>query len=224
MELHPLKIAEALRTIPLFSCLSDVDLEELAQAAVIKTYPKNAFLFSEGDQTDSLYVIFSGNVKAVIVDEQGKEVILSMFGPGEYFGEVALIDGNERSASIMTREPVQVLVLTRDGFREILARNPDFSINLLKGMVRRLRESNKQIEGLALMDVYARVARLLSHLACLRGGSMLIRERLTHQEIASMTGASREMVSRILKELMTGGYISIKKKIITINKPLPYAW
>jgi CRP/FNR family cyclic AMP-dependent transcriptional regulator len=91
-------------------------------------------------------------------------------------------------------------------------------------MVKRLRESNKQIESLALMDVYGRVARLLSHLAQQRGDKMLIEERLTHQEIASMTGSSREMVSRILKELITGGYITVKKKLIAINKSLPYAW
>ena len=219
-----MKPTDALKTIPLFACLNDADLQELTLAAVVKTYPKNAFLFSEGDLTDSLYVIYSGKVKAVIIDEQGKEVILSMFGAGDYFGEIALIDGRQRSASIMTREPVQVLILTRNDLREILGRNPDFAINLLKGMVKRLRESNKQIESLALMDVYGRVARLLSHLATSRSGRTVVAERLTHQEIASMTGASREMVSRILKGLISSGHISVKKKRITIHKPLPYSW
>lgn len=219
-----LKPTEALKKIPLFACLEDADLEELAAAAVAKAYPKNAFLFSEGDLTDSLYVIRSGKVKAVIIDEQGKEVILSMFGPGDYFGEIAMIDDRQRSASIMTREPVQVLVLSRNGLRSILARNPDFAVNLLKGMVRRLRESDKQIESLALMDVYGRVARLLTHLARPHRGQLVVLERLTHQEIAGMTGASREMVSRIIKGLIRSGHISVKKRLITIVHPLPISW
>jgi CRP/FNR family cyclic AMP-dependent transcriptional regulator len=219
------KPLEALKSVPLFSCLTDGDLEKLNQAAVVKTYPKNAFLFSEGDDTDCLYVIDSGKVKAVIIDEQGKEVILSIFGPGDYFGEIALVDGKKRSASIVTREPVRVLILTRKDLRILLARNQDLAMNLLQAMVRRLRESNKQIEGLALMDVYGRVTRLLSHLATSRGGDeTVVEERLTHQEIASMTGASREMVSRILKELAIKGFISVKDKMIAINKPLPTAW
>jgi CRP/FNR family cyclic AMP-dependent transcriptional regulator len=219
-----LKPTEALKNIPLFACLEAADLEELARAAVAKAYPKNAFLFSQGDLTDSLYVICSGKVKAVIIDEHGKEVILRMFGPGDYFGEIAMIDGRQRSASIVTREAIQVLVLSRSALCGILVRNPDFAINLLKGMVRRLRDSDKQIESLALMDVYGRVARLLTHLARPQRGQLVVPERLTHQEIASLTGASREMVSRIIKGLIRSGHIRVRNRLITILHPLPISW
>lgn len=213
-----------MKNIPIFSCLHDDELYELTNVAVKKAFPKNTILISEGDKTDSLYVIYSGKVKAIITDENGKEVILSIFGPGEYFGELAFIDGEQRSATIITREPTEVLIISRDGLRDILSSNPNLAFNLLVGVVKRLREATKQIEGLALMDVYGRVARLLVHLAKAEGEKHVIEEKLTHQEIANMTGSSREMVSRIFKDLIAGGYITVENKQITINKHLPYSW
>ncbi|MDQ1330919.1 MAG: Crp/Fnr family transcriptional regulator [Thermodesulfobacteriota bacterium] len=219
-----LKQAGILKNIPIFSCLHDDELYELTNVAIKKSFLKNTILISEGDSTDSLYVVCSGKVKAIITDEHGKEVILSIFGPGEYFGELAFIDGEHRSASIITREPTEVLIISRDGLRDILSSNPNLAFNLLVGVVKRLREATKQIEGLALMDVYGRVARLLVHLAKSQGEKHIIEEKLTHQEIANMTGSSREMVSRIFKDLIAGGYISVENKLITINKSLPYSW
>jgi CRP/FNR family transcriptional regulator, cyclic AMP receptor protein len=219
-----LKQTEILKNIPIFSTLSDDELSALAAAAVRKTYFKNTVLINEGDETDSLYLICSGKVKAVINDEHGKEVILSIFGPGEYFGEIAFIDGERRSATIITREPTEVLIISSGVFRNILLSNPDISLKLLVGAVKRLREANKQIESLALMDVYGRVARLLVHYARPKGDKMFIEEKLTHQEIANMTGSSREMVSRIFKDLIVGEYITIENRRITINKTLPYSW
>jgi len=213
-----------LKNIPIFSCLDEDELFELTRVANKKVFPRNSLLINEGDKTDSLYIIISGKVKAVITDENGKEVILSIFGPGEYFGELAFIDGEDRSASIITREPTEVLIISREGIRDILASNPNLAFNLLIGVVTRLREANKQIESLALMDVYGRVARLLVHLAKPIGKKLCIEEKLTHQEIANMTGSSREMVSRIFKDLVYGGYIIVKNKQITLNKQLPYSW
>lgn len=213
-----------LRKIPLFSCLDDPELNVLIGAAHLKTYPKNSVLFNEGDSTDSLYIIHGGKVKASIIDDQGKEVILTIFGPGDYFGEIALIDGKERSATIMTREAVKVLIISRRNFRKVLASNPNLSLGLLKGLVGRLRESNKLIESLAFMDVYGRIARLFMNLARPDGEKSVIDDKLTHKDISSMIGSSREMVSRIMKELIDGGYISVRKKRITIKKSLPYAW
>ncbi|MBU1180961.1 MAG: Crp/Fnr family transcriptional regulator [Proteobacteria bacterium] len=219
-----MKPAEILKNIPIFSFLNDDDLSELSMAAVKKTFLKNTVLLNEGDETDSLYIICSGKVKAIINDEHGKEVILSIFGPGEYFGEIAFIDGERRSATIMTREPTEVLIISSGVFRDIFSSNPDMAFNLLVGAVKRLREATKQIESLALMDVYGRVARLLVNYAKPKGDKLFIEEKLTHQEIANMTGSSREMVSRIFKDLLTGEYISIENRHITINKPLPYSW
>ena len=213
-----------LHQIPIFSCLEDDELGRLGQVAVRKKFPRNTVLLSEGDITDSLYVIISGKVKTIINDENGREIILSISGPGEYFGEMALIDGEPRSATIVTREACQMFVFSKEDLKGILRSNPDMVFTLLKGLIKRLRETDKKIESLALMDVYGRIAQLLIQMAVPRDDVMVIDEPLTHQEIANMVGASREMVSRILNELSRGGYISVKKKIITIMRKLPYSW
>ena len=213
-----------LETIPVFSCLSQKEIQDLEIEAVKKHFPKNTVLFSEGDETDSLYIISKGKVKAVITDENGREIVLSIFGSGEYFGEMAFIDEEQRSATIVTKEPVQALVISRDVIKRVLVSNPDFAFNLLKGMVARLRQANRQIEGLALKDVYGRIARLFAQYATTEKGETVLEERFTHQEVANMIGSSREMVSRILKELIVGEYISVDKQQITIKKALPYAW
>ena len=213
-----------LETISVFSCLSEKEIQDLETEAVKKRFPKNTVLFSEGDETDSLYVISKGKVKAVITDENGREIVLSIFGSGEYFGEMAFIDDDHRSATILTKEPVQALVISRDVIKRVLVSNPDFAFNLLKGMVARLRQANHQIEGLALKDVYGRIARLFAQYATTEDGETVLEERFTHQEVANMIGSSREMVSRIFKELIVGEYISVDKQQITIKKTLPYAW
>ncbi len=212
-----------LKNIPLFSCLNDSELTAIENVAVKKTFPKNTILFSEGDKTDSLYVICDGKVKVTINDDEGKEIILSMLGTGEYFGEMALLDDEPRSASIITKETTQLLIISKNDFMDIFSSNP-IAFNLLKGLTTRLREANKKIESLALLDVYGRIARVLNQLAKSQEEKMVIEEKLTHQEIANMIGSSREMVSLILKELSNGGYITVDKKLITINKKLPYSW
>jgi CRP/FNR family cyclic AMP-dependent transcriptional regulator len=226
-----------LKEIPLFKGLDDDVLEAMERVCTIKTFPKNTILFSEGDKSDSFYIIRSGKVNVGINDEEGREVILSILGPGEYFGEIALMDGEPRSAYVMTKEPSQLIIISKNDFHELLASHSDIMMNLFRGLLKRFREANKKIESLALMDVYGRVARLLTHLAATSGRKgdgapadlsrddrVTINERLTHQEIANMVGASREMVSRVLKELTTEGYISSEKKYITIEKKLPYQW
>ena len=212
-----------LKNIPLFSCLSESDLADIEKVAVRKTFPKNTILLSEGDSTDALYVICEGKVKVTIDDNEGKEIILSMLGTGEYFGEMALLDDEPRSASVTTKETTQLLIISKNDFMDILS-SKQFAFNLLKDLTKRLREANKKIESLGLLDVYGRVARILNQYAKSQEGKMVIEEKLTHQEIANMIGSSREMVSLILKELSNGGYITIEKKQITINRKLPYSW
>lgn len=209
----------------LFSGLGCDELQLIARAAQKKVYPKNTIILSEGDTTDSLYMVCSGKVKVSIVDEYGKEIILAILGPGEYFGEMtAMADGAARSACVMTREACELMVLQKEAFRKVVKNNPDIVFSLLNKSMERLREANKKIESLALLDVYGRVARLFTNLAKADGGVQVIDEKLTHQDIASMVGSSREMVSRVLKELSSGGYISVTNKIITINGKLPYSW
>ncbi|MFC1523903.1 Crp/Fnr family transcriptional regulator [Thermodesulfobacteriota bacterium] len=216
---------DLLRKNPLFSCLKDEELESFSRVAVKKTYPKNTILFSEGDNTDSIYFISSGKVKVTIIDQSGKEIILSLLGPGDYFGEMAaLVEDAPRSACVMTREACQFFVISRENFRDIVTRHTDIVFSLLKGSLDRLKEANKKIESLALMDVYGRIARLFLQMAKQNGENLIIEEKLTHQDIANMVGSSREMVSRVLKELTNGGYIASSKKIIEIKKKLPYSW
>ncbi|QTA78021.1 Transcriptional regulator, Crp-type [Desulfonema limicola] len=213
-----------LKNTPLFSDISDDELKILQKVAVLKTFPKNTILFSEGDPSDSFYVVNKGKVNVGINDEEGREIILSMLGPGEYFGEMALLDGEPRCAFVMTKEKTQLFIISKKDFQTMLISNPEIMFNLLKGLQKRLREANRKIESLALMNVFGRVARLLTQLAGSKEEEIVITDKLTHQDIANMVGASREMVSRVLKDLANKGYISILKKRITIHKKLPYDW
>jgi CRP/FNR family cyclic AMP-dependent transcriptional regulator len=209
----------------LFSGLKEEERRLISQAAIKKVYAKNTIILSEGDTTDSLYMVCRGRVKVSIIDEYGKEIILAILGPGEYFGEMtAMAEGASRSACVMTREPCELMILQKEDFRKIVKSNPDIVFSLLLKSMERLREANKKIESLALLDVYGRVARLFAKLGRPENGGQVIDEKLTHQDIASMVGSSREMVSRVLKELSTGGYISINHKTITVNGKLPYSW
>ncbi len=212
-----------LKQVALFQGFSAPELRTLAGSAVKVSCPKNKLLLSEGDCTDCLYVIISGRVKVYRTDEDGKQVILAMLGAGEYFGEMALLDNEPRSASCITRTDCELLTIPKEGFMEIFSLNPT-ALNLLKGMSHRLREANQMIKSLALFDVYGRVARLLTDMAEPDGDRKIIPERLTHQEIANMVGSSREMVSIILKELTEGGFVSVADRQIQLCRKLPCSW
>lgn len=214
----------SLKNISLFSELSDCDLQAISKFAVTRSYPKNSMVIHEGDHSDSLYVILSGKVKVFLADEEGKEVTLNNQGEGEYFGELALFDDAPRSASVITTENTRLTVISKTAFDECMENNPAIALKVIRGLARRLRELTENVRSLALMDVYGRVARVLLDMAETEGDKKVIPQRLTQREIASMVGASREMVSRILRDLSIGGYISIENKIITINERLPPAW
>lgn len=203
-----------------FSRLDDATIRFFEKAAVRKRFPKNTILFSKGDESDSLYIVCSGKVKVVARDELGKEIVLSLIGPGEYFGEMAALDGAPRSATIVTREPTEILVIHKEEFRRSLTSNPDLMFNLLRVLLERLRKADEKIESLAFMNVYGRVASFLMQAAQPQGEKWVIREALTHQEIADMVGSSRETVSRTIRELQEVGDISIDRKKITIHKKL----
>lgn len=199
--------------------LDVIDLRDFARRAVTRTYPKNTVVVREGERTDSLYIIVSGRVKIYVSDE-GKEVALSESGPGEYFGEMVLDEG-PRSASVMTLETSKFLVIPKADFRRFLSTNPDFAMKLINRLMRRVRALTENVGNLALLDVYGRVARLLLDLAVVQGGRLVVSEPLSQKDIADRVGASREMVSRIFKDLAAGGYIEVDRKRITIHKDLP---
>jgi CRP/FNR family cyclic AMP-dependent transcriptional regulator len=203
--------------------LSAAELRALGKGAPVRTFPKNVVVVSEGDRTDSLYVILSGKVKVFLADEDGRQVTLGTQGPGEYFGEMVL-DGGPRSASIMTLEPSRFAVVSKEAFAAFLAENREFTLRLVKRLIGRARSLTDSVRSLALMDVYGRVARLLLELAVEKDGARVVPEKLTQQEIAERVAASREMVSLILKDLVAGGYISISRKLITVNKEPPKRW
>jgi CRP/FNR family cyclic AMP-dependent transcriptional regulator len=210
----------------LFPTLSSADLQLIADHGLVRTYPRNTVLVTEGDSTDSFYIILSGKVKVFLSDERGREVLLNIQGPGEYFGELALIDEAPRSASIQTLKPTQLAIVSRAGFRNCLADHPQIAVELISALVHRVRTLTENVRSLALMDVYGRVARTLLSLATPtdRREESVIEERLTHQDIANMVGASREMVSRIMKDLTTGGYVEVKDHKMIIREKLPPAW
>ena len=216
-----------LRSIPLFADLPDEDIESISNLAATRTYPKNTIIISEGDDSDSLYVVLSGKVKVFLSDDDGREIIINILGEGEYFGELALLDDAPRSASVMTSEECKLAVISKSSFEDCLFKNPQLSLRVIKELSKRMRSLTQNVKSLALMDVYGRVARTLLDMAEPMETNrelLVVRQKLTQRDIASMVGASREMVSRILKDLTTGGYITIQNKTITINEKLPPGW
>lgn len=203
--------------------LTAAELRALSEQGTLKSFPKNAVIVSEGDETESLYVILSGRAKVFVADESGKEIVLGTQGPGEYFGEMVL-DGGPRSASVMTVEPSRFVVIPKRNVRDFLRSHPEFAIRLIEKLIHRTRALTASVKNLALMDVYGRVARLLLDLAEDDGGTLVIREKLTQQDIASRVGASREMVSKILNDLATGRYLSVSHKRITLHRAPPRHW
>ncbi|MGH8764921.1 MAG: Crp/Fnr family transcriptional regulator [Burkholderiales bacterium] len=204
--------------------LTEADLTTVGAHGIARSYPKNTIIVSEGDATDSLYIILEGRVKAFVSDDDGNEMVLSTQGQGEYFGEMVLDEG-PRSASVVTLEPSRFLVVPKAEFRNFLLSNPSFAISLIDKLISRVRSLTASVKSLALMDVYGRVARLLLELAEEQhGGGYVIAQRLTQQDIASRIGASREMVSRILKDLADGGYLTQSRTNIVLHRKPPEHW
>jgi CRP/FNR family cyclic AMP-dependent transcriptional regulator len=212
-----------LKSIPLFEGVPDADLRALAERSVTRNYSKQAIIVNEGDESDSLYLILSGRVKIYLADEHGKELILAIKGPGQYFGEMVL-DDEPRSASVMTLEPAQFAILSRADFKAFLLSHATVSLQLIQNLIRVARGLNRSVRNLAMLDVYGRVARILIELAVEQNGKMVILEKLTQKDIAARVGASREMINRILRDLTTGGYVSVEDGRITINKAPPARW
>lgn len=209
---------------PLFSELSPENLKLIADHGVVRQFSKNTVLITENDDSDSLYVIHSGKVKVFLSDESGKEFILNIHGPGEYFGELAMIDNSPRSASVITLEPCKMSVVPRSEFKNCLAENPEIAYELIRSLSGRVKALTESARNLALLDVYGRVARTLLNMAEDKGDEQVIEQRLTHQDIANLVGASREMVSRIMKDLTAGGYVETRDRKIVICNKLPHAW
>jgi CRP/FNR family cyclic AMP-dependent transcriptional regulator len=205
------------------TALEEAELRALAEHATAQAFPKNSVIINEGDRSDSIFVIESGRVKVFLHGQDGKEVLLNIHGPGEYFGEMVLDEG-PRSASVMTVERSKFLVIPKAEFRRFVSAHPDFAMRLINRLMLRVRALTESVGSLALLDVYGRVARLLLELAVEKDGKLVVAERLTQQDIADRVGSSREMVSRIFKDLTAGGYIEVEDRRITICRDLPSKW
>lgn len=204
-----------LATVPLFNGLDRVELERFAEVTREKSYPKGSVILFEDDPGDSLFVVREGRVKVVLIGEDGREVILGVLGVGEYFGELSLIDDRPRSAHVIAMEDSNLLVLRREDFRKRVESSPSVAWSLLTELSRRLRRADDKIGGLVLLDVPGRIARLLLDLAE-ESGTNAIEKTLTHQTIAQMIGASRETVSRAMKDFQDAGWITVERRRIAL--------
>ena len=212
-------------TIKLFSQFATDDIELIASFGATRNFKKGVILITEGDQSDSFYVLQRGRVRVFASDEHGHEVTLDFLESGSYFGEIALIDDSPRSASVITTEPCSITVISRMEFERCLDRNPQLSLKLIRYLTEMIRNLTMSVKNLALMDVYGRIARTLAEMSVeTENGERFIEQRLTHQDIANIVGSSREMVSRIMKDLTKGDYISSQDKQITIRRKLPLRW
>ena len=206
-----------------FAALSD-PVRSLAQRGVVRSYRKGTVLIEEGDRGDTLYIVLSGRVRVYSGDEAGREVSYGTYGAGEYHGEMSL-DGGTRSASVITLEPTVCSVVTRATLEAYIAERPAFAFELLAKMIRRVRGATLSTKQLALNDVYGRLKALLeSHADAAASWPRTLDERLTHQDMSNRIGCSREMVSRLMKDLQRGEYIDHDGSVIRLLRALPPRW
>ena len=207
-----------------FSPLEEATLRAIAETGIVRTFPKNAVLIHEGDAGDALYIVLQGRVKVYASNAQGREFAIAFHGPGEYVGEMTL-DGGVRSASVVTIDPTVCAVVHREQFREFILKNPDFALHLIEKLIMRVRATTEDVKSLALTDVYGRLVRLLNTLAVAKeDGTSVVPEKLTQQAIAERVGASRDMIGKLFKDLVAGGYLAIEDRTITILRKLPIGW
>jgi CRP/FNR family transcriptional regulator, cyclic AMP receptor protein len=209
---------DVLRTISLFKGLGQADLDALAVLLRERRYPRGSIVLAQGDPGDALFLIGEGQVKVAVLSEDGREVILSVLGPGGVFGEMSLLDDEPRSAHVIAMTDAVLLQLRRDDFRTRLRASPDLAVALRGELSRRLRRADEAITGLALLDVNGRIASLLLDLARQEDGTRITR-RLTHATIGQMVGASRETVSRTMRSLVLRNIIAVNRREIVLKDP-----
>jgi CRP/FNR family cyclic AMP-dependent transcriptional regulator len=223
MRVDPQVSIVALRTLPMFEMLDDSRLAPIVEVATLRRVERNTTVLKAGDHTDNLYLILSGALTVLISDGEGREVILSMLGPGEFFGEMGVIDDHPRSATVKASEQSNLVVISKADFKRCLAENFDVSLYIMRRLVKRLRLADRKIKSLSLLDVYGRAARLLLDMAEDREGRKVVAQRISRQDIARMIGASREMVSRVMRDLQLQGLIEEKDGCIWLRDDIASA-
>ncbi len=214
----------ALRALPIFESLPDDRLEAIARRARLRHARKGEVILHAGDHTDNLYIILSGTLRVLVSDEEGREAILSILHQGELFGEMGVIDDHPRSATVMAIEPVELVVIAKSDFRLTLEENFDLALYIMRSLVKRLRQADRKIESLALMDVYGRVARLLLDMAVDVDGRLCVNPNPSRQDMAKMVGASREMVSRVMRDLQADGLIDETDGFVVLSQDAVKRW
>lgn len=216
-----MEVKKFLKNVPLFEDFSDEELEKLLVISKEKTYPKDAVIFQKDDLGNFFFLICSGRVKVIIETEEGKEGILSILYPTEFFGEMSLLDGEPRSATVVALEETKVIIIERNDFLSLLYKHPELALKILKTLSLRLRKANRQIETLMFLDAPGKVARLLIDIAQERGkkinNEILIDLDFTRQELGNLIGVSRETTTRILKSFEEDGILSIERNQIIIK-------
>ncbi|MBI5047464.1 MAG: Crp/Fnr family transcriptional regulator [Deltaproteobacteria bacterium] len=210
------KIENIIANAKIFSSLNESDIKALSKMGDRRHWQKGSQIISEGDEGNAIYLILSGKVKVVLYGEEGKEIVLSVMNKGDVFGEMALFDREPRSANVEAIEDAECFIIHGNNLLKYIENHPAVALNFLSHLSRRLREADRKIGGLALLDVCGRIAHTLLGIAnasddIQEKGDVTI-ERLTHEEIAAMIGSSREVVSRALKKMVEEGYVKVEKK------------
>ena len=203
---------DLIRRVPLFSMLTESQAISVADAVVKRRFKRGEVIVEQGKKSNALFILLNGRARVVTADSRGREVILATLQPGDHIGEMSLIDNEPHSATVRAEVQTDLLMLGRIEFARCLPENSSMAYAVMRGLVQRLRHADRKIESLALMDVYGRVARALLEFATETGdGEMLIREKISRQDIAKMVGASREMVSRVMKDLEERGFVQTQE-------------
>lgn len=203
---------ELIRRVPLFAMLTPVQAASVAQAVVKRRFRRGELIVEQGKKSNALTLILTGRARVISTDTRGREVILATMQTGDYVGEMSLIDDEPHSASVCAEVQTDALILSRQEFSRCLPATDSMAYAVLKGLVQRLRQADRKIESLALMDVYGRVARVLLESADdNHEGDAVIRDKVSRQDLAKMVGASREMVSRVMKDLDERGFIETRE-------------
>ncbi|MBU0749074.1 MAG: Crp/Fnr family transcriptional regulator [Gammaproteobacteria bacterium] len=201
---------DLLRRVPLFSLLTVAQAEVISGAVIKRRFKRGEALVEQGQKSDALFILLTGRARVMTSDSRGREVILATLAQGDYLGEMSIIDNEPHSATVRAEVQTDVLMLGRAEFARCLTENASMSLVVMRGLVKRLRHADRKIESLALLDVYGRVAHALLDFAVPDAhGQLIIKEKISRQDVAKMVGASREMVSRVMKDLEERGFIEL---------------
>ncbi len=210
---------DLLRRVPLFSLLTVAQSEVISGAVIKRRFKRGETLVEQGQKSNALFILLTGRARVMTSDSRGREVILATLAQGDYLGEMSIIDNEPHSATVRAEVQTDVLMLGRAEFARCLTENASMSLVVMRGLVKRLRHADRKIESLALLDVYGRVAHALLDFAVPDAqGQLIIKEKISRQDVAKMVGASREMVSRVMKDLEERGFIEALPNGATLLK------